>query len=68
MIHFTNGIDLRSRQVAAPTVASFDMGDGSTRFIVIGTEYGHLHTSGGDVRTWASYSGARKAANSYKPF
>ena len=68
MIHFKNGIDARSRQVTAPTVASFDMGKGSIRFIVIGTEYGHLHTSGGDVRTWASYSGARKAATAYTPF
>mgnify|MGYP006992515870 CR=1 FL=1 len=68
MIYFTNGIDSRSRQVAAPTVASFGMGNGVIRFIVIGTEYGHIHTSGGDVKTWASYGGARKAATAYKPF
>jgi hypothetical protein len=68
MIHFKNGIDSRSRQVANPTVASFDIGNGDIKFIVIGTQYGHLHTSGGDVRTWASYSGARKAATAYKAF
>ena len=30
--------------------------------------YGHIHTTGGDVRTWGSYSGARRFARSYSPF
>jgi hypothetical protein len=37
-------------------------------FAVVGTEYGYLHTSAGDVRTWCSYSGTRKAAIKYIPF
>ena len=34
-------------------------------FCVIGTHYGYLHTSAGDIRTWKSASGARKAAKRY---
>lgn len=34
-------------------------------FCVIGTAYGYLHTSGGDIRTWKTASGARKAAARY---
>ena len=34
-------------------------------FCVIGTDYGVLHTCGGDWRTWRSESGARKAAKAY---
>jgi hypothetical protein len=60
MIIFENGIDIRAREVATPTVAKL-----GERFIVIGTDYGHIHTSGGDIRTWASYSGARRFAKQY---
>lgn len=34
-------------------------------YCVIGTTYGYLHTSAGDIRTWKSASGARKAAKKY---
>ncbi len=34
-------------------------------YCVIGTSYGYLHTSAGDIRTWKSASGARKAAKAY---
>lgn len=34
-------------------------------YCVIGTSYGYLHTSAGDIRTWKSASGARKAAKTY---
>lgn len=30
------------------------------RFIIVGTVYGCLRTTGGDIRTWTSYSGAYK--------
>ena len=66
MITFESGIDHRSRECKVPTVARFHMGNGQYRFIVIGTNYGHIHTTGGDVRTWRSYSGARRAARNYK--
>lgn len=65
MIEFTNGIDARTREPAAPVVARFHVAPGDVRFIVIGTAYGHLHTTGGDVRTWRSYSGARRALRRY---
>lgn len=65
MITFEKGIDIRSREPSAPTVARFAMGDGAYRYCVIGTAYGHLHTTSGDVRTWGSYSGARRAAKRY---
>lgn len=65
MITFENVMDIRSRQVGEPTVARFHLGSGVYRYIVIGTVYGHIHTSGGDVKTWGSYSGARTAARKY---
>jgi hypothetical protein len=67
MITFESGLDIRTRQVPAPTVAKLRVG-GDYRYIVIGTAYGHLHTSGGDIRTWGSYSGARRAATTYASF
>lgn len=68
MIIFENGLDHRARMVDKPTVAKFNMGNGEYRFIVIGTAYGHIHTAAGDVRTWKSYSGARRFARTYQPF
>jgi hypothetical protein len=38
------------------------------RFAVIGTSYGHLHTTSGDWATWKTASGARKAIKRYVPF
>lgn len=35
------------------------------RFAVIGTPYGWLHSTSGDVRQWGSASGARRAAKNY---
>lgn len=68
MVTFENGIDARARDAKHPAVARFHMGNGSYRFCVIGTDYGYLHTSGGDVRTWGSYSGAYRAAKAYRSF
>jgi hypothetical protein len=66
LITFENGLDSRTWcQITAPAVARFNIGRGVYRFIVIGTLYGYIHTSGGDVRTWRSYSGARRAAKNY---
>ena len=65
MITFENGLDHRTREPARPTVARFHIGNGEYRFIVIGTAYGKLHTTSGDVRVWKSYSGARRAARNY---
>lgn len=59
MIVFEKGLDIRTREATSPTVAKFNTGNGY-RYIVIGTDYGHVHTSSGDVRTWGSYSGARR--------
>jgi TctA family transporter len=66
MVTFENGMTAHS--ATFPTVARFHMGAGIYRFCVIGTAYGHLHTCGGDVRTWGSYSAARRAAKAYNPF
>ena len=68
LITFESGIDKRTREATSPQVARFYIRCGVLRFIVIGTEYGYIHTSGGDVRTWASYSGARRAARNYVGF
>jgi hypothetical protein len=68
MITFESGLDARVRDPQEPTVARFAMGDGTYRYIVIGTAYGYIHMSGGDCRTWGSYSGARRFARNYQPF
>lgn len=65
MITFESGIDIRCRQVEKPTVAKIHVGKGVYRYCVIGTQYGYIHTTGGDVRTWCSYSGAYRAAKNY---
>jgi hypothetical protein len=67
MIEFKTGIDIRARSANAPTVARFHVAPGDVRYCVIGTQYGYLHTTGGDVRTWRSYSGARRAITRYVP-
>jgi hypothetical protein len=46
-----------------PKVICVNMG--KPKFVVVGTLYGHIHTTGGDIRTWKSYSGARKALLRY---
>ena len=66
LITFTNGIDARCREPKAPTVARFYVTPTTLRYIVIGTEYGYLHTTAGDVHTWVSYSGAKRSANHYR--
>lgn len=65
LITFDKGIDARCRIPARPTVARFNLSNGAYRFIVIGTQYGYLRTTGGDVRTWRTYSGARRSALRY---
>lgn len=68
-------IDINPRAYATPTVVRFRTPTSQfswalapeVRYAVCGTEYGYLHTTAGDVRTWGSYSGARKAAKAYQP-
>lgn len=65
MIHFTNGIDIRCRVPQKPTVARFTVAPGDIRFVVIGIPYGFWFKTDGTIRTWRSYSGARKAMHRY---
>ena len=67
MITFENGLDIRTRQQSKPTVARIRTTGTEYRYCIIGTAYGHIHTTGGDVRTWRSYSAARRFARSYQP-
>ncbi len=69
LIQFTGGLDFRAR-TSPPAVARLVDGPyavkpGRVRFIVIGVEYGHIHTTGGDIRAWESYSGARRFLRRY---
>lgn len=67
MITFEScGIDIRVREVK-PQVARFRQSPKPNHyvFICIGTDYGYVHTSGGDIRVWQSYSGARRFLNRY---
>lgn len=68
MITFETGIDIRAREPSAPTVARYRMGDGTYRYVVIGTAYGPIHKTDGSLRTWGSYSGARRFARNYSPY
>lgn len=56
-----------ARACTVPTVARLPMTGEPDRFCVVGTAYGYWHTSGGDIRTWRTPSGARKAAARYVP-
>ena len=67
MITFETGIDARCRLPKAPEVARFVMHPNCVAYCVIGTQYGYWHTTGGDVRTWRTYSGARRALKRYVP-
>lgn len=48
----------------SPTVAKINSIDG-TFYACIGTLYGYIHTTSGEVRLWHSYSGARRFLNKY---
>lgn len=82
MITFYDTIDYRCRQPMQPQVAKLVINElventnkphrplthcRTTRYIVIGTQYGYIHTTAGDVRTWRTYSGAHKAKQRYVP-
>lgn len=64
LITFEKGVDSRCRDFKVPTVAKIVVG-ADIRYCVIGTQYGYIHTTGGDLLTWKSYSGARRAARNY---
>ena len=55
-----NTISSHEYSMAEPQVAT--IGD---KFCIIGTSYGHIRTTSGDVRTWKTRSGARKFLNQY---
>lgn len=65
MITFENGIDIRCRNVLAPSVARIRVRDNVYVYCVIGTAYGYWHTTGGDVRIWQTASGAYRAVKRY---
>jgi hypothetical protein len=61
-------LDVSPRSYSTPTVVRVMVAPGVVRYVVCGTDYGFLHTTSGDVRTWRSYSGARRVARNYRPF
>ncbi len=60
--------DVNPRAYPAPRALLVDFGhsDGLPRWCIVGTDYGYLHTTGGDIRTWRSNSGANRAARQYR--
>jgi hypothetical protein len=54
------------RAYSAPRALCVDFGRGPV-WCVVGTDYGFLHTTSGDVRTWRTASGARRVARAYQP-
>ena len=67
IIFFENGMDARAHNVDKPTVAQMRNGFGELRYCVIGTMYGYARKGTGNIRTWESYSGARRFAREYEP-
>lgn len=65
MITFEDGLDRRTREQRSPCVARIRIKGNEYRYCIIGTVYGHIHTTGGDVRTWGSLSGAYKFLKAY---
>lgn len=61
-----NWLELNSRSYAKPTVILVDFGsDTGPLYCVAGCDYGYLHNTSGNVRTWLGKSGATKARNNY---
>ncbi len=67
MITFESVVDIRCRQVDKPQIAKLRIVGSAYRFIVIGTQYGYIRTTGGDVRTWQTRSGAARFLKRYVP-
>lgn len=61
----THWHDVNPRAYSAPRALCVDFGRGPV-WCVVGTDYGFLHTTSGDVRTWRAPSGARRAARAYQ--
>lgn len=65
--------DIHPREYKKPTIirfrapaSQFSRGPKSQiLFAIVGTDYGYLHTTGGDLRTWKSYSGAYRILKQY---
>jgi len=65
--------DIHPREYKKPTIirfrapaSQFSRGPKSQiLFAIVGTDYGYLRTTGGDLRTWKSYSGAYRILKQY---
>lgn len=69
MLTFHNYIDYQQRMYCKPTVAKLlCTKTAQVKYVVIGTNYGHIRASNGTPKTFDSYSGARRAARNYVGF
>lgn len=59
-------VNPRAYPHARPLLVDFGHADGRPCWCVVGTDYGFLHTTSGDVRTWGSRSGAARVARQYR--
>lgn len=57
--------DERARQ-GEPRAARLEFRDGTSAYIVVGTDYGYVRTTGGDLRVWPSARAAKRFAKAYK--
>lgn len=75
MQDFYGAIDIRCRE-GEPRVARFHSAVPFITpkiyyepvYIIVGTNYGYIHTAGGDIRTWETASGAYRFLKQYEPF
>ena len=75
MLTYHDHIDATCRSLPAPRVArvlmsplpSHVQGPPRPYYVIVGTQYGYMRTTGGDLRVWRTASGARKALARYVP-
>ena len=64
MLVFNKTLDIRTRQVT-PQVAVIYFSPNNPLYCIVGTEYGHIHSPNGSLRTWQSRSAARDFLKKY---
>lgn len=75
MLTYHEFIDATCRSLPTPCVArvlmsplpSHVQGPPKPYYVIVGTQYGYMRTTGGDLRTWRTVSGARRALARYTP-
>ena len=65
MTYVNSEFDSALKSATKPTVVKFYINELAAKlrqpcFAIVGTSYGYVHTTGGDVRYWLTRNGARR--------